>query len=136
MEVSETTRAVLFLCQEVLAIVLSRPNIDVVSPGGGRADRVLHSRPDVATEAAPFEALVCVRTDAHTSPDRFVAYLREEPAVVQAWRVAADIDAVVRLECTTLAELDAAVGRMRHLGGAEHTVTYLVLEPLRSGGLS
>ncbi len=85
---------------------------------------------------APFEALVCVRTDAHTPPDRFVAYLREEPAVVQAWRVAADIDAVVRLECTSLADLDAAVGRMRHLGGAEQTVTYLVLEPLRSGDMT
>ena len=77
---------------------------------------------------------MCVRTDAHTAPDRFLAYLREEPAVAQAWRVAADIDAVVWLECASLADLDAAVARMRHLGGAEHTVTYLVLEPLRSGG--
>jgi Lrp/AsnC ligand binding domain len=119
-----------------LAVLRRRHSIVVVSPGGGRANRLLHSRPDPATEVAPFEALVCVRTDAHTPPDRFVAYLREEPAVVQAWRVAADIDAVVRLECTSLAELDAAVGRMRHLGGAEHTVTYLVLQPLRSGGLA
>src|SRR5215475_12074513 len=86
------------------------------------------------SESAPLEALVCVRTDPHTSPDRLMAYLREEPAVVQAWRVAADIDAVARLECATLAELDAAVGRMRHLGGAEHTVTYLVLAPMHSGG--
>ena len=92
---------------------------------------VLHSQREQEAPAL-FEALVCVRTDAHTSPDRFVAYLREEPAVVQAWRVAADIDAVVRVACASLAELDAAVGRMRHLGGAEQTVTYLVLEPLRS----
>ena len=77
---------------------------------------------------------MCVRTDARTPPDRFVAYLREEPAVIQVWRVAADIDAVVRLECASLAELDAAVGRMRHLGGAEHTLTYLVLAPIQSGG--
>jgi hypothetical protein len=34
---------------------------------------------------------------------------------------------VVRLACASLAELDAAVSRMRHLGGAEHTMTYLVL---------
>src|SRR5262245_47030299 len=129
MEVSESGPVVLFFCQHVLAIASRRHSIDIVSFGDGRANRLLHSRPDRASEAARFEALVCVRTDAHTSPDRFVAYLREEPAVVQAWRVAADIDAVVRLECTTLADLDAAVGRMRHLGGAEHTVTYLVLEP-------
>jgi hypothetical protein len=118
-----------------LAVAWRRHSIDLVSAGGGRANRLLRPRPDRATEAAPFDALVCVRTDAHTSPDRFLAYLREEPAVVQAWRVAADIDAVVRLACTSLADLDAAVGRLRHLGGAEHTVTYLVLEPLRSGGL-
>jgi hypothetical protein len=81
------------------------------------------------TDPKPFEALVCVRTEAGTSPEQFAAYLRAEPAVVQAWRVAADIDAVVRLACMSLAELDAAVGRMRHLGGAEQTVTYLVLPP-------
>jgi hypothetical protein len=80
----------------------------------------------------PFEALVCVRIDAGTSPEQFAAYLRAEPAVLQAWRVAADIDAVVRLACVSLAELDAAVGRMRHLGGAQQTVTYLVLPPVPS----
>jgi hypothetical protein len=136
MEVSGSGPLVLFFRQWGLAVAQRRRSIDAVSFGDGRANRLLQSRPAGASEAARFEALVCVRTDARTPPDRFVAYLREEPSVVQAWRVAADIDAVVRLECTTLADLDAAVGRMRHLGGAEHTVTYLVLEPLRSGGLS
>jgi hypothetical protein len=76
------------------------------------------------------EALVCVRTDAVTSAEEFVAYLRAEPAVRQAWRVAADIDVIVRLSCESLAAIDDAVSRMRHLGGAEHTVTYLVLQPV------
>jgi Lrp/AsnC ligand binding domain len=107
-----------FFRQKGLAAARTRPSIVRVSPGGDFS----------------FEALVCVRTDAHTAPDRFLAYLREEPSVAQAWRVAADIDAVVWLVCTSLADLDAAVARMRHLGGAEHTVTHLVLEPLRSGG--
>jgi hypothetical protein len=56
---------------------------------------------------------VCVRTGAGTSPEQFAEYLREEPAVVQVWRVAADIDAVVRLACASLGELDAAVSRMQ-----------------------
>jgi hypothetical protein len=76
-----------------------------------------------------FEALVCVRTGPGTSPEEFAAYLRAEPAVAQVWRVAADIDAVVRVACPSLAELDAVVARMRHVGGAAQTVTYLVLPP-------
>lgn len=136
MEVSGVAWLLLFFRQQVLAAAPWWHTIDGVNPGDRRGNRLLHSRPDAANDAAPIEALVCVRTDAHTPPDRFVAYLREEPAVIQAWRVAADIDAVVRLECPSLTDLDAAVGRMRHLGGAEHTVTYLVLEPLRSGDLT
>lgn len=73
------------------------------------------------------EALVCVRTAPDTGPADFAAYLRTEPTVAQVWRVAADIDAVVRLTCRSLTELDAVVARMRHHGGAGHTVTYLVL---------
>ena len=70
---------------------------------------------------------MCVRTGPGTSPGEFAAYARAEPAVAQVWRVAADIDAVVRLVCSSLADLDAVVARMRHHGGAEQTVTYLVL---------
>jgi Lrp/AsnC ligand binding domain len=73
-----------------------------------------------------FEALVWVRTGPTTSPEQFVAYLANEPAVAQVWRVGADIDAVVRLTCASLSDLEAVV-RMRHRGGAEHTVTHLVL---------
>jgi hypothetical protein len=80
-----------------------------------------------AALAPAIEALVCVRTAAGTDPADFAACLAAEPAVAQVWRVAADIDAVVRLACASLAELDAVVARMRHRGGAAQTVTYLVL---------
>jgi hypothetical protein len=50
------------------------------------------------------------------------------------WRVAADIDVVVRLHCPSLAALEAVVARMRHDGGAEHTVTHLVLEDSHDRG--
>jgi hypothetical protein len=81
----------------------------------------------VGTIAVGIEALVCVRTAARTDPAQFAAYLRTEPAVAQVWRVAADIDAVVRIACLSLVDLDAVVARMRHYGGAAQTVTYLVL---------
>ncbi|GAA5198704.1 hypothetical protein GCM10023322_72690 [Rugosimonospora acidiphila] len=81
--------------------------------------------------APAIEALVCVRTADTTDPEQFAAYLRTELAVAEVWRVAADIDAVVRLSCASLADLNAVVARMRHRGGAAHTVTYLVLP---SGG--
>ena len=77
--------------------------------------------------ATGFEALVCVRTGPTTCPERFVAFLADEPTVAQVWRVAADIDVVVRINCPSLAALEAVVARMRHDGGAEHTVTHLVL---------
>jgi Lrp/AsnC ligand binding domain len=83
------------------------------------------ARTDDATTG--YEALVCIRTGPTTSPERFVAYLADEPTVVQLWRVAADIDVVVRINCPNLAALEAVVARMRHSGGAEHTVTHLVL---------
>jgi hypothetical protein len=77
--------------------------------------------------AAAIEAIVCVRTGPATSPEEFVTYLAAEPAVEQVWRVAADIDAIVRLTCSSLAELEGVVARMRHHGVAEHTATHLVL---------
>ena len=77
--------------------------------------------------ATGIEALVCVRTGPATSPERFAGYLATEPSVVEAWQVAADIDVIVRLACPSLTELEAVVARMRHLAGAEHTVTHLVL---------
>lgn len=95
-----------------------------------------HLLPHTATG---FEALVWVRTRPATSPERFVAYLADEPAVAQVWRVGADIDAVVHLTCPSLSDLEAVVVRMRHRGGAEYTVTHLVLPvaagPLNSGVL-
>jgi hypothetical protein len=70
---------------------------------------------------------VCVRTGPSASPEQFAAYLAVEPTVTKVWLVAADIDAVVALTCASLTELEAVVARMRHHGGAEHTVTHLVL---------
>lgn len=68
-----------------------------------------------------------VRTGPATSPQRFAAYLAVEPTVSKVWLVAADIDVIVALTCPSLTELEAVVARMRHHGGADHTVTHLVL---------
>jgi hypothetical protein len=117
----------------------SGATINAVSSSGHIAIRSLRPRrlpavfrPGTASrthQAGELEALVCVRTGPTTSPEQFVAYLTGEPTVAQVWRVAADIDAVVRVVCSGLAELEAVVARMRHLGGAEHTATHLVLSP-------
>jgi hypothetical protein len=74
-----------------------------------------------------FEAIVFVRTGPSMSPTEFVRWVMRDSTVIQVWRVAADIDVVVRLSCPSLAALEAVVARMRHDGGAEHTVTHLVL---------
>ncbi|WP_329109908.1 Lrp/AsnC ligand binding domain-containing protein [Micromonospora sp. NBC_01699] len=109
-----------------------------------RHDRHMHSpalprrtadarpRPDELLARTPtrIEALVCVRLAASTVGGRFARHLRTDPRVVAAWWVAADIDLMVRLSCTSLTELNIAVADLRLRGGATETVTHLLLRPL------
>jgi hypothetical protein len=75
--------------------------------------------------ANALEALVRVRLIGGAEHERFEKHLRVDRAVVDAWRLAGDCDYEVRLTCPTLADLDAAVGELRSVGG--HTATTLVL---------
>ena len=73
------------------------------------------------------EVLVHVRLAPNTLPEVFDGFLRTEPAVLQAWRLAGDIDFEVHLRCQGLSDLHALLGRARKLGGAQETTTHLVL---------
>jgi DNA-binding Lrp family transcriptional regulator len=80
---------------------------------------------DVMGPPITLEALVRVRLVGGVEHEVFEKYLRAEPAVVDAWRLAGDCDYEVRLTCRALADLDSAVNELRHAGG--HTSTTLVL---------
>jgi hypothetical protein len=101
--------------------------IAAVTPAARGPRDVAAPQPAGLLAAGAFEALVCVRTGPGTSPQQFVSYLAGEPTAVQVWMVAADIDVIVRLACPSLSALETVVARMRHQGGAEQTVTHLVL---------
>jgi DNA-binding Lrp family transcriptional regulator len=75
--------------------------------------------------AGALEALVRVRLVGGTEHEPFEKHLRDDPAVVDAWRLAGDCDYEVRLTCRSLADLDNALGELRDAGG--HTSTTLVL---------
>ncbi|MFC3504022.1 hypothetical protein ACFOOK_24045 [Micromonospora krabiensis] len=76
------------------------------------------------------EALVGVRLTAATPGSHLLDYLRTEPCAVEAWWIAADIDAVVRLSATSLSVLHRAVEDLRRRGGAEVVATHSILRPL------
>jgi len=76
------------------------------------------------------EAVVLVWLNGTQDAPGLEAYLRERPEVVDAWWVAADSDAVVRVRCARMADLDALVRGLRHHAGAGRTVTHLVLRPI------
>ncbi len=73
------------------------------------------------------EVLVHVRLAPDTLPEVFDSFLRTEPGVIQAWRLAGDIDFEVHLRCAGLSDLHALLGRARKVGGAWETTTHLVL---------
>ncbi|MET8833166.1 hypothetical protein ABZV78_04515 [Micromonospora sp. NPDC004540] len=76
------------------------------------------------------EALVCVRLTTATPGSHLLEYLRAEPCTVDAWWIAADIDAVVRLSAASLTMLHRVVADLRRRGGAEVVVTHSILRPL------
>jgi DNA-binding Lrp family transcriptional regulator len=79
--------------------------------------------------AGALHALVRVRMTNGVDPDCFEARLRTEAGIAEAWRLAGDSDFEVRLSCRSLADLDAAVAKLRHAGGI--TSTILVLHRVR-----
>ena len=76
------------------------------------------------------EALVCVRLTSSTPGSRLLDFLRTEPCAVDAWWIAADIDAVVRLASPSRRLLHRAVGDLRRRAGAEVVAMHTILRPL------
>ncbi|WP_446219175.1 Lrp/AsnC ligand binding domain-containing protein [Micromonospora sp. IBHARD004] len=79
------------------------------------------------------DVLVSVRLTSEAASDRFLAQLRAEPAVVAAWWVAADVDAVLRLACRDLTVFEGVLSRLRLSGAVVGAVTYLLLRPIAVG---
>ncbi|MEV0721110.1 Lrp/AsnC ligand binding domain-containing protein [Asanoa sp. NPDC050611] len=75
------------------------------------------------------EAVVLVWLNQTQDAPCLEAYLARRPEVVDAWWVAADSDAVVRVRCQDMAALDGLVRGLRHHAGAGRTLTHLVLRP-------
>ncbi|MER7888543.1 hypothetical protein ABTX15_01830 [Micromonospora sp. NPDC094482] len=80
------------------------------------------------------ELLVGVRLTTATPGRHLLDYLRAEPCAVDAWWIAADLDAVVRLSASSLTVLHRAVADLRRRGGAEVVVTHSILRPLDLSG--
>jgi DNA-binding Lrp family transcriptional regulator len=83
----------------------------------------------VQPHADALHALVRIQVTAGTDPDEFESHLRGGPGIAEAWRLAGDCDFEVRLSCPSLADLDAAVARLRDAGAI--TSTTLVLHRVR-----
>jgi hypothetical protein len=75
------------------------------------------------------EAVVLVWLNHTQDAPCLEAHLAHRPEVVDAWWVAADSDAVVRVRCRDMAALDGLVRGLRQHAGAGRTSTHLVLRP-------
>jgi Lrp/AsnC family leucine-responsive transcriptional regulator len=73
------------------------------------------------------DALIDVRLLPKTSPDRFEAFCRAQPAVRELAFVTGRFDYHVRIACQNADELDATVRAIRREGGAAQTETRIVL---------
>ena len=73
------------------------------------------------------DALIDVRLLPQTSPDKFEAFCRAQPAVRELAFVTGRFDYHVRVACQNADELDATVRAIRREGGAAQTETRIVL---------
>lgn len=76
------------------------------------------------------EALVSVRLGPSAPGSHLVEYLRHEPCAVDAWWIAADVDAVVRLSADSMTVLHRAVADLRRRAGVEVAVANYILRAL------
>ncbi|WP_147458803.1 hypothetical protein [Micromonospora sp. BL4] len=76
------------------------------------------------------EALVSVRLGPSAPGSHLVEYLRHEPCAVDAWWIAADVDAVVRLSADSMTVLHRAVADLRRRAGVEVVVAHFILRAL------
>ncbi len=76
------------------------------------------------------EALVSVRLGPSAPGSHLVEYLRHEPCAVEAWWIAADVDAVVRLSAGSITVLHRAVADLRLRAGVEVAEANYILRAL------
>ncbi|KAB1941570.1 hypothetical protein F8271_14080 [Micromonospora sp. ALFpr18c] len=76
------------------------------------------------------EALVSVRLGPSAPGSHLVEYLRHEPCAVDAWWIAADVDAMVRLSADSMTVLHRAVADLRRRAGVEVVVAHHILRAL------
>ncbi|MEU0547696.1 hypothetical protein [Micromonospora sp. NPDC005979] len=76
------------------------------------------------------EALVSVRLGPAAPGSHLVEYLRHEPCAVDAWWIAADVDAVVRLSAPSVTMLHRAVADLRLRAGVEVVEANYILRAL------
>ncbi|MDG4778862.1 hypothetical protein O7614_04270 [Micromonospora sp. WMMD961] len=76
------------------------------------------------------EALVSVRLGPSAPGSHLVEYLRHEPCAVDAWWIAADVDAVIRLSADSMTVLHRAVADLRLRAGVEVAEANYILRAL------
>ncbi|SCE74463.1 hypothetical protein GA0070612_0695 [Micromonospora chokoriensis] len=76
------------------------------------------------------EALVSVRLGRSAPGSHLVEYLRHEPCAVDAWWIAADVDAVIRLAADSVTVLHRAVADLRLRAGVEVAEANYILRAL------
>ncbi|MGV9211004.1 hypothetical protein ACTFTM_03980 [Micromonospora sp. RB23] len=80
------------------------------------------------------EALVSVRLGPAAPGSHLVEHLRHEPCAVDAWWIAADVDAVVRLSAPSVTVLHRAVADLRLRAGVEVAEANYILRALDLSG--
>ncbi|SCG44711.1 hypothetical protein GA0070613_1258 [Micromonospora inositola] len=104
------------------------------APAAAEPEQVLGAAAASEPAARTHAVLVCVRLTAATPGSRLLDFLHAEPCAVQAWWIAADIDAVVLLSSPSRTALHRAVGDLRLRGGAEVVAVHGILRPLALPG--
>ncbi|MGC4757160.1 hypothetical protein [Micromonospora trifolii] len=100
-----------------------QPGTDTASDPGGPV-------PGADEPGRRHEALVSVRLGPSAPGSHLVEYLRHEPCAVEAWWIAADVDAVVRLSADSITVLHRAVADLRLRAGVEVAEANYILRAL------
>ncbi|WFE50505.1 hypothetical protein [Micromonospora sp. WMMD1155] len=105
-----------------------------------RGDTPPHAHSDLGDPATSddgpqrrHEALVSVRLGPSAPGSHLVEYLRHEPCAVDAWWIAADVDAVIRLSADSMTVLHRAVADLRLRAGVEVAEANYILRALDLG---
>ncbi|MEV1316063.1 hypothetical protein AB0J14_08245 [Micromonospora arborensis] len=99
-------------------------------PGGSPGEQPTPPATRADEPTRRHEALVSVRLGPSAPGSHLVEYLRHEPCAVDAWWIAADVDAVVRLSADSMTVLHRAVADLRRRAGVEVAVANYILRAL------